>query len=149
MPAVHFVNEHKVLDVLPGTNLRKAALKSGIPLYDSIKRLVDVNIQLGPLALPSRFDIVEILDGKGVNPRSPEEEARLSGLVIKKKVTPTLRLASHVQVTGDITVKTLPKLEVDRRATMQNLGFLGIVTGFLVLMLAIFAVLGLDLVNKL
>lgn len=149
MPAVNFVNEHKVLDVMPGTNLRKTALKSGIPLYNSLKRVFDVNLQLGPLAIPSRFDVVEIVEGKGVNPRSPDEEERMSGLVIKKKVTPTMRLASYVQVNGDITVKTMPVLEIDKARTMQNLGYLGVLSGFVLLMGIIFGMIGLDLVKKL
>ncbi len=149
MPAVNFVNEHKVLDVLPGTNLRKAALKSGVPLYNSLKRIFDVNLQLGPVAVPSRFDIVEIIDGKGVNPRTPDEEERISGLIVKKKVTPGMRLASYVQVNGDIIVKTMPALEIDQPRTRQNLGFLGVLAGFLLMMIIIFAMIALDLVKKL
>lgn len=148
MPAIHFENEHKSLDVLPGTNLRKAALKSGIHLYKPLHRVFHFNLDLGPVKFPCGADIVEVVDGKGINPRTPEEEAVINGRwIIKRKVTPNLRLACQVNVNGDLVVRTMPKLEVDKEATQQRIGFLAVVGVFFLLMAVVFALIGLDLVK--
>lgn len=148
MPVIQFEKERVSLDVLPGTNLRKAALKSGIHLYKPFFRVFHANIAVGPLKLPCGADIVEI-EGKGTNQRSPEEEAAISGrYLIKRKVAPNLRLACQVQVTGDIAVKTSPRLEVDARETKRQIGFVAVVGVFVLLLLAIFVMIGLDLVQK-
>jgi ferredoxin len=148
MPAIHFEKEHKSLDVLPGTNLRTAALKSGIHLYKPIHRIFHLNLNRGPLKFPCGSDIVEVVDGKGANARTPEEEAVISGRwILKRKVTPTLRLACQVTVSGDLVVRTLPKLELDKEATKQRLGLFVVVGIFSLLMAAVFALIGLDVVK--
>ncbi len=148
MPAIRFENDHKSLDVLPGTNLRTAALKSGIHLYSTFFRVFHVNVSAGPVHFPCGGDIVEVVEAKGLNPRSPEEEELISGrFLIKRKVTPSLRLACQMTVNGDVTVRTLPKLAVDREATKQRIGFLSVVAGFLLAMALLFALIGLDLVK--
>jgi hypothetical protein len=148
MPAIRFENDHKSLDVLPGTNLRIAALKSGIHLYSPFFRVFHMNVAAGPVKFPCGADIVEVVEAKGVNPRSPEEEELISGrYIIKRKVTPNLRLACQMTVNGDVTVRTLPTLLVDREATKQRIGFLSVVAGFLLAMALLFAVIGLDLVK--
>lgn len=148
MPAIHFENEHKSLDVLPGTNLRKAALKSGIQLYKPLQRVFHLNLELGPVRFPCGSDIIELLDGKGVNARTPEEERLLAGrLFLKRKVTPSLRLACQVNVTGDIKVRTMPRMEIDVEETKKHLGYLGVLGAFGLIMLLILALIGLDLVK--
>ncbi len=148
MPAIHFENEHKSLDVLPGTNLRKAALKSGIQLYRPFQRVFHLNLELGPVRFPCGSDIIELLDGKGVNARTPEEERLLAGrLFLKRKVTPSLRLACQVNVTGDIKVRTMPRMEIDVEETKKHLGYLGVLGAFGLIMLLILALIGLDLVK--
>src|SRR5574341_381314 len=110
MPAIHFINEHKSLDVLPGTNLRSAALKSGIHLYKPFFRVFHLNLNVGPLKFPCASDVIEVVDGKGASARTPEEENALSGRwILKRKITPNYRLACQVVVNGDVTVKTMPK----------------------------------------
>lgn len=148
MPSINFVNERKTLDVLPGTNLREIALQSGIPLYKPIQRIFHVNLKMGPFNLFSASDVVEI-EGKGVNNRTEEEEKALSGrLLIKYKVGPTMRIASQVSVSGDISVKTLAKREKDKQLTKEHLSYVAILTGFALLMLFMLALVGLDLVKK-
>ncbi len=149
MPAVHFVNEHKSIDVLPGANLRKAALMSGIQLYEPFNRVFHLNIKAGPVSLPCASDVVEILDGKGVNPRSPDEERLIAGRLLKRKVTPAMRLACQVQVNGDISVKTMPVRELDKEETKRSVGYIAVVTVFLILMAGMFGIMALDLVKKL
>ena len=148
MPAIHFEKEHRSFNVLPGTNLRKAALQGGIHLYGAFDRIFHFNLELGPLKFPCGADIVE-LEGKGANARTEEEEAVIAGRwLVKRKVAPALRLACLVQVNGDITVRTLPRLEIDKQATKARAGFLGVIFGFLILMGAIILLIGLDLVKK-
>ncbi len=148
MPAIHFENEQKSLNVLPGTNLRTAALKSGIHLYKPLSRVFHVNFAVGPIKFPCGSDIIEVVDGKGINPRTPEEADVISGrFIVKRKVPPTARLACLVNVNGDVVVRTMPKLEVDRDATKQRIGFLSVVGGFFLLMALVFALIGLDLVK--
>jgi hypothetical protein len=148
MASIYFVNERKALDALPGTNLRELALQGGIPLYKTFQRIFHLNIKLGPLHLFSASDIVEI-DGKGVNSRSDDELKALEGrLLVKYKVGANLRIASQVTITGDASVRTLASRELDKRLTKELLGYLAVVGGFAVLMLLMFALVGLDLVKK-
>ncbi len=148
MPVVLFENPRKTLNVIPGTNLRKAALKSGVALYKPFFRVFHANLDIGPIQFPCGCDIVEI-EGKGTNARSEEEEKVISGrFFTKRKVAPNLRLACQVNVTGDITVRTHPKLEVDPVETKRQRGFLLVVFIFFLLMALIVGVIGLDLVQK-
>ena len=148
MPAIHFLNEHKSLDVLPGTNLRNAALKSGIHLYGTIHRVFHVNLDLGPVKFPCGSDVIEIVEGKAVNARTPEEENVIAGRwILKRKVLPGHRLACQLVVNGDVSVKTMPKREFDMKETKARVGFLAVVGGFLLFMLGIVAIIGLDLVK--
>ena len=149
MPAVHFINEHKSIDVLPGANLRKAALRSGIQLYSPLHRVFHLNLRLGPISLPCSSDVVEIIEGKGVNARTLDEEMLIGGRLIKHKVAPSMRLACQVVVNGDITVRTLPYREMDAEGTKKTVAYLAVVGAFLILMLGIFGMMALDLVKAL
>jgi len=149
MAAVHFINEHKSIDVLPGANLRKAALLSGVQLYSPLHRVFHLNLKLGPVSLPCSSDVVEIVDGKGVNARTPDEETLIAGRLIKHKVTPSMRLACQVIVNGDITVRTLPERELDVEGTKNTVGYLAVAVVFLILMLGMFGLMALDLVKAL
>ena len=146
MPTIHFVNDHKSVDVLPGANLRQAALKAGIGLANPLQRIFRVNLQLGPVNIPCTSDVVEI-EGKGVNARTPDEEALIGGRILKRKVLPNYRLACQVQVTGDITVRTRPSRELDLDETKRHAGYFAALGLFALLMLLTFAVMGLDLVK--
>jgi len=148
MPSIYFVNERKTLDALPGANLRDLAMQAGIPLYRTVQRILHLNLRLGPLNIFTASDVVEI-EGKGVNNRSDEEAKALEGRVLSKyKLNPNLRLASQVTVSGDISVRTLATRELDRKLTRQWLGYVAVVTTFLVLMVVMLALVGLDLVKK-
>jgi len=149
MPAVHFINEHKSIDVLPGSNLRKAALRSGVQLYRPIHRVFHLNLKLGPVAIPCSSDVVEIVDAKGVNARTQDEEALIAGRFIKHKVGPSMRLACQVIVNGDITVRTLPDREMDMEETKKTLGYLFVLGVFFIFLLGMFALMALDLVKEL
>ena len=149
MPAVYFINERKTLDVLPGTNLRKVSLQSGIPLFSTVGRVLQFNLSIGPLKLFSASDIVQI-EGKGVNARSEEEENVLSGrFATKYKITSTERLASQVTVTGDIVVRTRTQREIDAKLTREQRGYIGLLAGFTLMIVAVLALVGLDLIKML
>jgi hypothetical protein len=148
MASISFINERKTLDALPGTNLRELALQSGIPLYKTVQRIVHFNLNLGPVKFFSSADTVEI-EGKGVNGRTDEESKALEGRFLAKyKVPPNLRIASQVTITGDISVRTLAVRELDKRLTKERLGYLAVLTSFVLLMLLMLALVGLDLVKK-
>jgi len=148
MASINFVNERKSLEALPGTNLRDLALQAGVKLDRTLQRIFHLNITLGPLRLFSASDLVEI-EGKGVNSRSEGELKALEGrFVAKYKVSPSIRIASQVVVTGDISVKTLATRQFDSKVTKEHLGYLAVIAGFAILMLAMFALVGLDLVKK-
>ncbi len=148
MASVNFVNEGKMLDALPGTNLRDVALRSGIQLDSPVRRVFHVNVKFGPLKLFSGSDVVQI-DGKGVNSRSEEEEKALGGRLLKRfKISPAERLASQVVVTGDIVVRTRVNREVDKKQTREQVGYAALMTGFAALMLFMFALVGLDLIKR-
>jgi hypothetical protein len=148
MASIIFVNERKTLDALPGTNLRELALQAGIPLYRTFQRIAHINLKIGPLNIFSASDMVEI-DGKGVSNRSDEEAKALEGrLLVKYKTTPNLRIASQVTITGDVSVRTLVTREMDKKLTKERLGYLAVLTSFAILILFMFALVGLDLVKK-
>lgn len=149
MPTVNFENEHRSLDVLPGTNLRRAALQSGIRLYSPLRRVFHINVRIGPLVIPCGADVVEVSDGKGTNPRSEREELIVQGRMVKRKTSPAHRLACLVDVEGDITVRTSPHREIDIQATKEHLGFLAIVGAFVLVMAGILGVIALDLLKVL
>ena len=148
MPTITFANEHRSIDVLPGTNLRKAALKAGVQLYSPLARVFHVNLELGPVALHSTSDVVEVLEAKGIPARNEAEEALVAGRFVKRKVAPNLRLASQITVNGDITVRAMPKREVDVEATKAHIGFMAVVGGFVLFVLLLFLILGLDLMKR-
>lgn len=148
MPSVSFEKEHVSLDLLPGSNLRLAALKSGIHLYNPLWRVLHANADLGAIKFPCGGDVVEI-EGKGVNARTEEEELLIAGrYLIKRKVTPNLRLACQVTVTGDIKVRTLPARELDPLETKRAVQYAGVMTAFLLGMGIIMILIALDLVQK-
>lgn len=147
MPTIQFLNDHKSLDVLPGANLREAALKAGIQLYRPLSRVFHFNLKLGPVHLPCSSDVVELVDGKGVNPRTPDEERLISGRILKRKVGPNHRLACLLQVQGDVSLRTTPRLDLDIPETKRHLGYLAAWGIFALLMALTFAVMSLDLVK--
>ncbi len=148
MASVNFVNEGKTLDVLPGTNLRDIALRSGVGLDSLFRRIVHVNVKVGPLQILSASDVVEI-EGKGVNNRSEDEEKALEGRLLRRfKIRPSLRLASQVLITGDVSVRTKVRREVDKELTREQAGYVVLISGFTILMLFMFTLVGLDLVKK-
>jgi hypothetical protein len=148
MASVNFVNEGKTLDALPGANLREIALRSGIQLDHPLLRIFYLNLKAGPLKIFSASDVV-LVDGKGVDNRLEEGEKALSGRFLRKfKMTPGMRLASQVSITGDVAVRTRVRREVDAKLTKEQTGYLALVSSFGIVMLLMLLLVGLDIVKK-
>jgi hypothetical protein len=148
MPVVRFERENKALNVLPGTNLRQVALKAGVELYAPLQRVVHIRAHVGDFHIPCASDVVEI-EGKGMNGRTEEEELLVAGRLLPKyKVQPNHRLACLVNVTGDISVRTMPLREVDKANTNLHAKFYAFTTVFSLFILGLLLVLGLDIAGK-
>ncbi len=143
MPIVTFVREGKRLDVPVGANLRKVALKAGLPIYKGKDILLNCrgNMLCGTCRL-------EVLDKKNVSARSSLERLTLRGrFLIARKVPDTLRLSCQVTVNGDITVRTQPEVEFDKEETKTRFVLVGIFGFFGLVILAILVILGLEIVK--
>ncbi|MDH3251492.1 MAG: (2Fe-2S)-binding protein [Ignavibacteria bacterium] len=144
MPVVTFHNEHRAIEVEPGTNLRQLMLKVGVTPYQGITMLTNCRGHnfCGTCA-------VEVVDGKGATPRGQDEEATLGGnLLIAKEVGKNVRLSCQTDVVSDMVVKTHPVVPIDKQKTRERFTLLGISSFFLLAFLAIFVFLFLDMIKK-
>lgn len=110
MPSVKFVNEKKTIEVESGANLRKVALKNGIPLYPGIHKYVNC-MGFGQCASCR----VEIKKGvENVSPQGFLEKLRLLAgpltFFARLGHEKDLRLACKCKVMGDVEVETKPSL---------------------------------------
>jgi len=131
---------------MEGANLRKVLLKHGISPYIGIDRILNCR-GLG-LCGTCR---VEIVDGKGIPPMSDREEAAMVGLTpfYARKIPKNVRLSCRINLNGDITVKTYPKVEIDPVLTKERLILTAIWTFFGGIFLLVFVLLVLDMVKVL
>ena len=98
MPTINFVNEDKSVEVMEGTNLRRAALENGIDLYKLVAKMMNCGGagQCGTC-------IVNVTEGSALlSDRTPPEQRKL------KRKPDTYRLACQTKVMGDISVRTKP-----------------------------------------
>lgn len=108
MPTIKFTRENKTVDVPIGTNLRKAALNAGVPLYAGPHRFVNC-MGLGQCAACR------------VNVKNGKENLSRQGLWEWLRLTfgpdtwfarlgneEQLRLACRAAVQGDVEVETQP-----------------------------------------
>ncbi len=111
MPKIKFIRENKVVEVDPGTNLRRAALDSGVNVYPGIHQF--------PLAHCPGWGscaTCRVLIKKGVEnisrPGWKETLRMLLGpLTIFFRIghEKDLRLSCQTTVNGDVEVETLPE----------------------------------------
>jgi ferredoxin len=112
MPTVTFVNEKKTIEVPPGANLRREAIKAGVQLYpvphnylncmgfglcNSCRVIVKKGLE--NCSKQSSFEKLSML----TNPM---------GFFARIGNETTLRLACQMQVNGDIEVQTKPPLNL-------------------------------------
>ncbi len=102
MPKVTFVNEKKEIEVPEGANLRKEALKAGIPVYRGLARFLNCH-GLG------QCGTCWILVKKGMenlSPRGRWERFRLALSMATIGQEDEIRLACQTNVHGDCSVET-------------------------------------------
>jgi ferredoxin len=144
MPVITLANENKTIEVPVGANLRRALLNNGVSPYIGIAKLI--NCRGFELCGTCR---VEVVDGKGASPRREDEEQTLisSTPFYARKIEKNIRLSCQTSVTGDMTVKTYPKVEIDRPRTREMMIKSGISAGFLVLFGVFFLAMFLDMIK--
>ena len=108
MPTVNFVNEKKKIEVPQGANLRKEALKAGIPIHPPFNRVLNCK-GLGSCGT------CRVLVRKGVENVSKQglrEKLRfLAGPLLffaRLGKEDQLRLACQTKVNGDCEIETQP-----------------------------------------
>jgi len=108
MPTIKFVNEKKTVEVEPGANLRKVALREGVDLYSGVHRIANCR-GLGQCAS------CRVLITKGAENVSPQSWFEYLRLLLGPITAfarlgneKTLRLACKTRVNGDIEVETHP-----------------------------------------
>jgi ferredoxin len=109
MPKVKFVKEKKEVEVEPGANLRKVALREGIQIYPGIHQYVNC---LGFAQCAScRVNIKKGIEN--VSPQGLWEKFRLTvgpdTWFARLGHEQELRLACQARVNGDIEVETQPE----------------------------------------
>jgi ferredoxin len=109
MPKIKFVNEKKEVEVEAGANLRKVALKEGIPLYPHIHKYV--NCMGFAQCASCRVRIVKGLEN--IDPPGMWEKFRLlwpdTGMIRLGREKEDIRLSCQTSVGGDIEVETNPE----------------------------------------
>ena len=144
MPVVTFYNEHRSIDAEAGVNLRHLMKKVGVSPYRGLDALLNCRGHnfCGTCA-------VEVVDGKGAQPRTREEEGTLAGnLAVARHVEKNIRLACQTSVTGDMVVRTHPSRPVDVQETKQRFAMVGIVAVFTLAFLGMFGVLFFDMIKR-
>ena len=110
MPKVKFVKEKKEVQVEPGANLRKVALKEGIELYPGIHKYL--NCMGFAQCASCRVQITKGIEN--VSPQGLFEKFRLLAGPItffaRLGHEKDLRLACQARVNGDIEVETQPEV---------------------------------------
>lgn len=144
MPIINFLNENKQVEVSSGENLRLAMKKAGISPYSGVKNFL--NCYGNGLCSSCA---VEVVDGKGVSARKDDEESTLISETpfYARKVEKFHRLACQTTIIGDVSVKTHPKMEIDKDRTNQMLTKSAISIGFTFLFAALFLVMFFDMIK--
>jgi len=126
MPTVKFINDQKEIEVPVGANLRQAALKAGVNLYDGFN---GVGSTINKFANCHGFGLCgtcRVLVTKGIentNAVTKREKLKFRTPIPTPVPDPlpclayigheeTMRLACMTEVNGDIEVETRPKLDL-------------------------------------
>ena len=144
MPVITLANENTTVEVPVGANLRRVLLNNGVSPYIGLAKLI--NCRGFELCGTCR---VEVVEGKGASPRKDDEEQTLisSTPFYARKIEKNIRLSCQVSVTGDMTVKTYPKVEIDRERTREMMIKSGISALFLLLFGLFFLAMLLDMIK--
>ena len=144
MPLVTLANENRSIEVPVGANLRHVLLNNGVSPYIGIAKLF--NCRGLELCGTCR---VEVVDGKGASARRDDEEQTLisSTPFYARRIDKNIRLACQTSVTGDMTVKTYPKIELDRERTREMMIKSGISAAFMLVFGVFFLMMFLDMIR--
>ena len=144
MPIITLANENKTFEVPVGANLRHALMNNGVSPYIGIAKLF--NCRGFELCGTCR---VEVVDGKGASARREDEEQTLisSTPFYARRIEKNIRLACQTSVTGDITIKTYPRVELDTVRTRAMMIKSGISAAFLVVFGLFFLLMFLDMIR--
>lgn len=108
MPIVNFVAEKKQVQVPDGANLRKEALKAGIPLYPHIHKYLNCR----GLAQCASCRVLVTKGMENASPMGLLEKMRLKFSFVYIGYEETMRLACQTEVHGDMDVQTQPPLNL-------------------------------------
>jgi ferredoxin len=108
MPKVVFVNEKQEIEVEPGANLRQAARKAGIQIYQGPDRFLNCR----GLGLCGTCKVLVKQGMENLSPPTLRERLnfRLHPLTVMARIghEDEMRLACQVRVLGDCTIETRP-----------------------------------------
>jgi ferredoxin len=108
MPKVTFVNTKQEIEVEPGTNLRQAALKAGVPVYKGLSRFV--NCFGNGLCGTCRVLVRSGMDNLSAKTVLENLNLTLHPLTMLASIghEKEMRLSCQVKVNGDCSVETIP-----------------------------------------
>ena len=105
MPTVKFLNEKMEIRVPEGANLRREALKAGVPLYPGINRILNCR---GLGSCGTCRVIISDATLAGASPKGLKERIRLAVSFFQIGHEKSMRLACQTRVRGDLEVTTRP-----------------------------------------
>ena len=110
MPTVTFVNEKKSVEVPPGSNLRREAIKAGIQLYPVPHNYV--NCMGFGLCTSCRVMVKKGLENCSNQGLFEKVSMTMHPLTFFARIgnESNLRLACQMQVNGDVEVQTQPEM---------------------------------------
>jgi 2Fe-2S ferredoxin len=126
MPTIKFVNEQKEVEVPMGANLRQAALKAGVPVYDGLNGFgakINSVMNCHGLGMCGTCRMLVTKGMENTNPMTKREKLKFKSPIPVPVPDPlpclayigheeTMRLSCMTQVNGDIEVETVPKLDL-------------------------------------
>jgi len=108
MPKVTFVNEKKEIEVPEGANLRREAMKAGIPIYSGVNRVLNCR----GFGLCGTCRVVVKAGLENLGKKTLIERANLAAHPLTMFAAigheDDLRLSCQVRVNGDCSIETKP-----------------------------------------
>ena len=112
MPKVLFVNEKKEIEVPQGSNLRKEAMKAGIPLYAGMHRYLNCR----GLGLCGTCRVLVKSGMENLNPKTLMEKVNFNLHPLTSFAyighEDEMRLACQARVNGDCSIVTQPSMNL-------------------------------------
>jgi ferredoxin len=119
MPKVTFVNEKKEIEVAQGANLRREAMKAGVPIYRGPARF----LHCPGIGMCGTCKVLVKQGMENLSPKGLRERFRLAILQFLQFVVgheKEMRLACQVQVLGDCSIETRPATDLSGETFWQK-----------------------------